>query len=490
MNRNAFLFVISRQESGASAAFRQSNRDTPRHFTRLYIIGLSVIAGLTIAGQGLVQRSINSQHSGSHVVNQAGSQRMLSQRIALKIANYDEAQADGRAQIRDIVALRDHWVATHAELFAQVDAVAFDRGAQAALTGLLNDLHQPMQRMSGMVDTLANRGSLTKTERSAILTDQEIFLPLMDAVVTGFEQSVRARLAFLQSLELTLMFLTLVVLALEAVLIFRPAVKRLWASLEQQEQQAQQTAKRLESLRHLAGGIAHSFNNILTSIQGHGELQRLEAESLRQNTEYIDAQIHGCKRAADIVAQLLKYSGYGRFDRHPTQLAAWLGELAKSIAPAGSSTVVEVKVLEDAMVAMDREAIRQALHGIVANAIEAMAGRGGKVVVQLQQISLVEPRAMAGPYRTALPPGLYACIRVIDDGDGINAEDIDRIFDPYHTGKQFGRGLGLAAILGVAHGHGGGIEVKSKFGCGTTVSLYLPMMEAGTEQFVTRRSPV
>jgi len=477
--------MISGQKLEARDPSRQDQRDEPRRFTHLYLIALSVVAAFTIAGQVLVQRSINSQHSGSHAVNRAGAQRMLSQRIALKIVNYDETQAEGRAPIRVIESLRDRWVATHAELVARLGEIAFDRSDRDSLKGLFDELRQPMERISGLVDTLANRGSLTPAERNAVLTDQEIFLPLMDAVVLGFEQSVRARLAFLQNLELGLMTLTLVVLGLEAALVFRPAVRRLRSSLEQLEQQRRQTATRLESLRHLAGGIAHNFNNILTGIQGHAELQRLDAEASRQNTEYIDAQLAGCKRAADIVEQLLKYSGYGRFDREPTAVGSWLAGLAVSIVPSGSPTKVEVKVLEDATVAMDRSALAQAVDGIVANAIEAMAGRGGSVVVQLHQVAFGEPMVMSGPYRTALPPGLYACIRVIDDGEGISAGEIDRIFDPYHTRKQFGRGLGLAAILGVAHGHGGGIEVKSKPGCGTAVSLYLPMMATGTETYVT-----
>ena len=482
--------MFRRRVSYSSDPFRQQSRDTARRFSRLYIVALSLIAGLAIAGQILVQRSLVSQQSGGHVVNVAGYQRMLSQRITLKMMLYDGMQPDGHAQIRAIEALRDRWVAAHAELVTQVATVAFGGTAQTALSRLLDDLHQPLQRISVLVDTLANKGSLTVSERSALLTDQEIFLPLMDAVVLGFEQSARARVAFLQGVELGLLILTLVVLALEAVLIFRPAVKRLRASLEQLEQQGQQSAKRLESLRHLAGGIAHNFNNLLTGIQGHAELQRLDAVSARQSTEYIDAQINGCRRAADIVVQLLNYSGYGRFDREPTTLGPWLAALTKSLAPKGSMVAVEVEVVEDAVAAVDRKAIAQAVDGIVANAIEAMTGQRGNVMVRLLHESLTEPRLMSGPYRAELPPGVYACIRVIDHGEGITAEEIERIFDPYHSRKQFGRGLGLASILGVAHGHGGGIEVESRLGHGSTVSLYLPIMEAGTARSVIYSAPV
>jgi two-component system cell cycle sensor histidine kinase/response regulator CckA len=299
----------------------------------------------------------------------------------------------------------------------------------------------------------------------------------MDAVVMGLEQSVSARVAFLQNLELGLLVTMLVVLVLEGVLIFRPAVRRLETSLAQLEHRGRQAAWRLESLRHLAGGIAHSFNNILTGIMGHAQLQRQDAVASHHSTEYIDAQLEGGRRAAEIVSQLLLYSGHGKFDLQPTPLGPWLRDLSKSFTPPGSPVEVRVELVEDSTAAVDRKAIKQTVRGLVANAVEAMAGRNGGVEVRLVQESLTEPRVMSGPYRTELPPGLYACIRVTDHGDGITAEELEHIFDPYRTRKEFGRGLGLAAILGIAHGHGGGIELVSQPGRGSTASLYLPNSE-------------
>jgi signal transduction histidine kinase len=312
----------------------------------------------------------------------------------------------------------------------------------------------------------------------------------MDAVVLGLDQSVSARVAFLQDLEMGLLITTLVVLTLEAVLIFRPAVRHLEVSLAQLELRGQQATRRLESLRHLAGGIAHSFNNILTGIMGHAHLQRLDALASRQSTEFIDAQLEGGRRAAEIVSRLLLYSGHGKFDLQPTPLGPWLCDLMKMITPPGSPVEVRVEVIEDSTAAVDRKAIRQAVKGLVANAVEAMAGRSGAVEVRLLHVLLSEPRAMSGPYRTELPPGLYACIQVTDQGEGIEAEELDHIFDPFHTRKEFGRGLGLAAILGIAHGHGGGIELESQPGRGSTVSLYLPIIEvSGTEQTARISTP-
>ena len=178
--------MFRRRASNSSEPFRQESRDTARHFSRLYITALSLIAVLAIVGQVLVQRSLVSQYGGSHIVNEAGYQRMLSQRITLKMTLYDEAQPDSRAQIRAIEALRDR-LGRRAllDLVDHVDKVAFGGTAETALARLLDDLHQPLERISVLVDRLANRGSLTAAERSELLTDQEIFLPLMDAVVMG-----------------------------------------------------------------------------------------------------------------------------------------------------------------------------------------------------------------------------------------------------------------------------------------------------------------
>ena len=466
--------MFGRRGSPLVPPFRNNSRNTARYFRRLYIGALSLIAALAITGQVLVQRSLTSQRSGSHLVNQAGAQRMLSQRISLKLLLYVPAQPEALAQFREIEALRDRWLASHAVLVAQVNEVADDQATRAALTGLLENLYQPMHRLAAMVDTLAAQGSLTPEQRKAILTDQEIFLPLMDAVVLGFDQSISARTGFLQKLEMGLLSTTLLVLALEAVLIFRPAVRRLEASLAQLEHRGQQAARRLESLRHLAGGIAHSFNNILTGILGHAQLMRLDALASRQSTEFIDAQLEGGRRATEIVSQLLLYSGHGKYDLQPISLGPWLLGLARSLQPHNSPVEVVVEVIEDSVASVDRPAITQAVNGLVANAVEAMAGRSGRVQVRLLQASLTEPQTMSGPYRTELPPGLYACIQVTDQGEGIGANELEDIFDPYHTRKQFGRGLGLAAILGVAHGHGGGVVLESVPRRGSVASLFLP----------------
>jgi signal transduction histidine kinase len=440
------------------------------------LIALSVIAALAIGGQVLVQLSLIGQRGDSHIVNQAGYQRMLSQRIALKLMLYDAANPDAVAQIALIAAMRDRWVGAHGELAGRVERIAYGQTARATLTALMHEVDQPLQRISGLITTLQNTGSFTATERAALMADQELFLPLMDAIVLGFEQSVQARVAFLQRVELTLLIITLIVLALEALLIFRPAVNRLQSSVDQLERRNRQATRRLESLRHLAGGIAHHFNNLLTGIMGNAELGRIDAIQHQRTTEYLDAQIGDCKRAAEIVTHLLAYSGHGRNELEPVELGAWLAGVVGSFAPANPAIKLDLEVTGNAVAAVDRLTLKQALEGILLNAVESMKDQpSGQVRIKLSQVMFAEPKLASGPYRTELPVGLYACIQVSDDGKGIAPEELDRIFDPYYTSKEFGRGLGLASVLGVVHGHDGGIEVHSRPGQGSIVSLYIPL---------------
>lgn len=460
--------------------------ETARRFRRLYLVALSLIAALAIGGQLLVQHSLNNQRGDGSIVNMSGYQRMLNQRITLKLMLHEPGAPDASAQRAAIAALRDRWLSAHRELAAGLDRIAFGEPARQTFAGLLRETEQPLQRIAALVAQFEKTGRLTATERTALMADQELFLPLMDAVVLAVEHSVNARVTFLQRVEFSLLFITLLVLTLDACLIFRPAVSRLQSSLDQLERRNRQATRRLESLRHLAGGIAHSFNNLLTGIMGHADLERWDAIRHRRSTEYIDAQIKGCKRAAEIITHLVTYSGHGQYDFEPTALGAWLDALTRSFGSGDPAVQARLETEEEVMAEIDRVALKQALEGILTNAVEAMDGRPGLVTVTLSTVMLTEPRLMSGPYRTELMVGLYARIRVTDQGKGIAPENIERIFDPYYTRKEFGRGLGLAAVLGIVHGHGGGIEVESSPGHGSVVSLFVPATGNETDSSPTK----
>ncbi|RXK56282.1 hypothetical protein ESB00_10525 [Oleiharenicola lentus] len=446
-----------------------------RHFRRRYFVALSLIAALAIAGQVLVQLTLNRQSGDSHVVNMAGYQRMLSQRLTLKILLFDPTQADASAQLDAIEAMRDRWVGTHRKLVIGLPDIAYGATAHSTLAALLDEAGHPLGRIAALAADLSPQSTLSAANRTALLADQELFLPLMDSVVLGLEKSASARVAFLQRVEMALLLITLVVLALEALLIFQPAVRRLQTSIDQLEHRNRQAAGSLASLRHLTGGIAHHFNNLLTGIMGHAELERLDALRDGRSTEYADAQLECGKRAAAIVTQLTRYSGEARYRCEPVTLGPWLRSFIPAGAPDNPDVRITLDIADDATVAIDRSALEPAVHGLLANAIEAMNGSAGLIQVRLTQAVLLEPRTMSGPYRAELPPGLYACLCISDNGEGIAASEFDRIFDPFYSQRGLGRGLGLASVLGIVHGHGGGICVESAPNRGSEVSVYLPL---------------
>lgn len=452
-----------------------------RHFRRRYVVALGLIAALAIGGQVLVQLALKRQSGDGHIVNMAGYQRMLSQRLTLKMLLFAPGQPDAPAQLASLTTMRDRWVTAHQSLIAGLPQTAYGDAARNTLASLLEEAGKPLARISALVTRLGSSSSLDERERSALLADQELFLPLMDSVVLGLDQSAAARVAFLQRVEFTLLVITLGVLALEALLIFRPAAQRLRATLDELDRRNRQTAGSLASLRHLTGGIAHSFNNLLTGIMGHAELERIDALKDGRSTEYIDAQLACGRRAVTIVTQLTRYSGEAIYRCEPIALGPWLRAIIPASAPDNPAVRITLDIAEDATAAIDRSALEPAVNGLLANAIEAMHGGAGLIHVRLTQAVLAEPKTMSGPYRAELPPGLYACLRITDTGEGIAAGELDRIFDPFYTQRGLGRGLGLASVLGIVHGHGGGICVESAPGRGSEVSVYLPLSGPTTD---------
>ncbi|WP_221032033.1 ATP-binding protein [Actomonas aquatica] len=478
-------------ESSPADTDSAESRRTARHFRRLYILALGTVALLAIGGQVLVQYALASQSRSGRVVNEAGFQRMLSQRLSLKLTLLERgAEAERAEQLAEIVRLRDQWRQAHLDLIESSRELAFGRAARSSIEDMFERVGHPLEAIATVVDRLEQGQELTPAMAAAVLHNQEVFLPLMDATVRELELSVAGRVAWLQKLELGLLLVTLAVLVVEALLVFRPAVARLQRTLVELERRRLETAGRLDSLRHLSAGIAHHFNNILTSVMGNAELIRIESKGDRQRMDFAEAQVQQCQRAADIVAELLLYSGNAQPQPRPVGLARWLRDAMDALPAPPAGVTLEVDIKEDTVARVDGDLLHKALEGLVANAYEAMTARQGRVTVTLDQDVLGEPKPMAGPYHLALPAGLYATLEVADAGVGISRYDLDHVFDPYFTRKSFGRGLGLASILGVAHAHHGGVQIESTEGEGTTVTLYLPLALESSADVVRRRQSV
>ena len=244
---------------------------------------------------------------------------------------------------------------------------------------------------------------------------------------------------------------------------------------EQLNRKMQETQK-LESLGVLAGGIAHDFNNLLTGIIGNASMAAMDLPEDSPIQEYVAQINEASERAADLCRQMLAYSGRGRFFVQRIDLGRLVEETAQMLKISIGKKAALRFHLEKNLPAMegDPTQIRQIIMNLVINASEAIGEKGG--VIDLSAgVTTVDRACLAGTMGAPeLPEGDYVFLEVSDDGSGMSAETQARIFDPFFTTKFTGRGLGLAAVLGIVRGHRGAMKVESEPGCGTTFRLLFP----------------
>lgn len=241
--------------------------------------------------------------------------------------------------------------------------------------------------------------------------------------------------------------------------------------------------QKLESLGVLAGGIAHDFNNLLTSILGNASLASLDlppSSPIQTNLEYIR---EGSVRAADLCKQMLAYSGKGRFVVQKVDLNAFIEETTHLLRLSISKQAVLRFNLSPALplIEADVTQIRQVIMNLVINASEAIGARSGVIGISTG-LARVD-RAYLGDTLLSpdLPEGNYVYLEVSDNGCGMSPETQAKIFEPFFTTKFAGRGLGLAAVLGIVRGHKGALKVYSEPGKGTTFKLLFPCAAGSAE---------
>ncbi|MDC3954482.1 ATP-binding protein [Polyangium jinanense] len=232
-------------------------------------------------------------------------------------------------------------------------------------------------------------------------------------------------------------------------------------------------AQKLESLGVLAGGVAHDFNNLLTVITAQATLALAEASHPSPLSSMLQEIIIASERAADLARQMLAYSGRGTFVNQHVRLDAVVREMAvllRTIVSKGATLELD---LSRACVDGDATHLRQVVMNLITNASDALAGKPGVIRIRtgVQKLSApMQSACMAEP----IPPGDYAVVEVEDSGEGMSESVLARIFDPFFTTKVGGRGLGLAAVLGIVRAHHGLVDVTSQPGHGTRFTLLLP----------------
>ena len=241
------------------------------------------------------------------------------------------------------------------------------------------------------------------------------------------------------------------------------------------EEQVLQTQK-LESLGVLAGGIAHDFNNILMAVLGHCELalRRIAKESpAKPNLEQIKSS---ASKAADLANQMLAYSGKGKFVVDTHDLSAIVSEMEPMLTVSVSKKVVMRFEFAAHLPAVSADAtqMRQVILNLAINASDAIGDRSGVVAITTGVIDCDQAYLRETWLDEQLPVGQYVFLEVADTGCGMSKDIIKRIFEPFFTTKFTGRGLGMAAVLGIVRGHKGAIKVYSEVGKGTTFKVLLP----------------
>lgn len=235
-------------------------------------------------------------------------------------------------------------------------------------------------------------------------------------------------------------------------------------------------AQKLESLGLLAGGVAHDFNNLLTGILGNASLVQEIVEADETVHGMLQDIIRASERAADLTRQLLAYAGKGKFVVAPVEVSGLVRDISELIRSSVPRTVELKLQLHSGLPPTEGDAsqIQQLVMNLILNAVEATGERPGvvKVNTAIREIKTGDP---VGHFRPEPPlPGTYIMVQVTDDGCGMGEIVKSQIFDPFFTTKFTGRGLGLAAALGIVRGHRGAIGVDSSEGAGSTFTVLLP----------------
>jgi len=235
-------------------------------------------------------------------------------------------------------------------------------------------------------------------------------------------------------------------------------------------------AQKLESLGVLAGGIAHDFNNILMAIIGNADLAMMRINKESPVVENLQCIEQAAIRAADLAKQMLAYSGKGKFVIEHLELNRLLQEMLHMLEVSISKKAVLRLNLMPSLPPVEADAtqLRQIVMNLVINASEAIGDKSGVIAITTGCMECDQHYLQDVWLDEHIGEGLYVYLEVADTGCGMDRETLGKIFDPFFTTKFTGRGLGMAAVLGIVRGHKGAIKVYSEPGKGTTFKVLLP----------------
>jgi signal transduction histidine kinase/ActR/RegA family two-component response regulator len=279
------------------------------------------------------------------------------------------------------------------------------------------------------------------------------------------------------------------------------AAQRLAQELVEKEQEARRAAaaseaqsrhvQKLESIGVLAGGIAHDFNNLLHVVLGNADIALSNLNSGSLAREPLEEVVRATLRAADLTRQLLAYSGKGAFVVRHLDLSTEVREMATLLRTSISKQATLAWELASDLPAIsaDPTQIRQVVMNLITNASDALGEGGGTItlctgVVDLKELE--QQRFGRPPHGEDPPeaePGPLVYLEIGDTGQGMSPDTLSRIFDPFFSTKFSGRGLGLAAVMGIVRSHHGFIRIRTELGKGTAFRVLFPAVGGAAPKF-------
>ncbi len=258
------------------------------------------------------------------------------------------------------------------------------------------------------------------------------------------------------------------------------------ANLESQLRQAH----KMEAIGTLAGGIAHDFNNILSAILGYSEMASDDIPESAPAKRDIREVLKAGNRAKDLVKHILAFSRKSEQERIPLEIYLIVKETLKLLR-ASIPTTIEIRQDIDpgcGAVLADPTQVHQVMMNLCTNAAQAMEEKGGILDVALGLVALSEKDVQN---ESTLKPGRYVKLTVRDTGPGVDRSHMDRIFDPYFTTKEVGKGsgMGLAVVHGIVKSHDGMITVDSQSGAGAAFNVFIPRIEKMRRKKTEKRVP-
>ncbi|MFW6415118.1 MAG: response regulator [Thermodesulfobacteriota bacterium] len=242
-------------------------------------------------------------------------------------------------------------------------------------------------------------------------------------------------------------------------------------------------AQKMEAIGTLSGGIAHEFNNILSSVIGYTELAQLADKDDQNPKKYLNHVLTSADRAKTLVNQILAFVRQNERESRPLKIHLVIKEALKFLRATLPATItLQQKINARGEVLADLAQINQVVMNLCTNAIQSMNNLGGgTLTVALDREELTRD---AKKDSCNLQPGTYLKLSVIDTGEGIPKEQMQHIFDPYYSTKteQEGTGLGLSLLQGIVKNLGGEVKVKSEQGKGSAFSVYFPQVQPKGEE--------